>query len=182
MADVDEFASLLLEEAKRFLEKADECDNDDEKRADLHASLLLAFCALDAHINAIAMDFENRKETFSPHDRSVLFEYDVQLDDGQFVSRETVLKMWRLQERIQFLHRRLSGKVVDKSASWWSELDTAIDLRNKLTHPKAVPTISIEKVSRAVQAVIDTLSALYLAVYRAKFPAANRGLLSDLNF
>jgi hypothetical protein len=182
VADVDEFASLLLEEAKRFLEKADECDNDDEQRADLHAALLLVFCALDAHLNAIAMDFERRKGVFSPHDRSVLFEYDVRLEDGEFVSKETVLKMWRLDDRIQFLHKRLSGKTVDKSVSWWSELGRAIDLRNKLTHPKTVPTISTENVTRAIQAVIDTLDALYLAVYRTKFPAANRGLLSDFSF
>ena len=181
MAEVDEFASLLLEEAKRFLEKADGCDNDVEEGADLHAALLLAFCSLDAHINAIAMDFEGRTG-FSPHDRSILFEYDVRLEDGDFVTKENVLKMWRLEDRIQFLHKRLSGKPVDKAAPWWSELAMAIDLRNKLTHPKKVPVITIESVRRAIQAVIDALSALYMAIYKAKFPAADRDLLSDLNF
>jgi hypothetical protein len=182
VADVDEFANLLLEEAKRFLEKADECDNDEEERADLHAALMLAFCALDAHVNSIAMDFERRKTAFSAHERSVLFEYDVRLEDGDFVSKEAILKIWRLQDRIQFLHKRLSGKAVDKTAPWWSELDRALDLRNELTHPKKVPTISIENVGSAIQAVIDAINALYLAVYRAKFPTANRGLMSDLNF
>ena len=180
MTEIDEFASSLLEEAKRFLEKATDCDNDVEQRAYLHAALLLGFCSLDAHINAIASDFESRTD-LSLHDKSILFERDVRLEDGAFILRQD-LRMARLQDRIQFLHRRLSGKAVDKSAPWWSELDGAIDLRNKLTHPKAVPTISIEKVSRALQAMIDTLDALYLAIYRAKFPAANRGLISDLNF
>jgi hypothetical protein len=152
------------------------------KKAQTSMQPWLAFCALDAHLNAIAMDFERRKGDFSAHDRFVLFEYDVRLDGGEFISKETILKIWRLEDRIQFLHKRLSGKTVNKSVPWWSELGNAIDLRNKLTHPKTVPTISIENVGRTIQAVVDTLNALYLAVYRTKFPAANRGLLSDFDF
>jgi hypothetical protein len=178
---MDEFAASLLEEAKRFLEKAGSCDNDSEGNANLHAALLLAFCSLDAHLNAIAMDFERRKE-FEPHERSIMFECEVYLENGRFVTKKDKLKMWRLEERIQFLHRRLSNKPIDKQAQWWSDLAAAIALRNELTHPKKVTPVSVKTVSRAVQAVVDTLNALYLAVYKRGFPVASRGLLSDLDF
>jgi hypothetical protein len=180
VSEIDEFASSLLEEAKRFLEKATDCDPGAEQNAHLHASLLLAFCSLDAHINAIATDFENRSE-LSPHDLSILLEREVRLEDGAFVLRQN-LRIVRIEDRIQLLHRRLSGKAVDKAEKWWAELAAAITLRNELTHPKKVPSISVERVGRAVQAVIDTLSAMYLAIYKEKFPAANRGLVSDRNF
>lgn len=180
MTEIDHFAALLLNEAKRFLEKAAECDEDTEEQADLHAALLLGFCSLDANINAIALDFD-RKKDLSAHDRSILFEREVQLDNGEFVDIDR-LKMWRMEDRIQFLHKRLSGKSIDRTAPWWAELRAGNDLRNELTHPKTVPVITVEKVRRALQAIIEAINAVYLAIYKVKFPAANRGLISPLNF
>ena len=71
MADVDAFASQLLEEAKRFLEKA-VIDGDAEGESGyLHAALNLAFSALEAHVNSIADDFLVRSD-LSLLDRSIL--------------------------------------------------------------------------------------------------------------
>ena len=68
MSDFDEFASSLLEESKRFLEKASVADEKSTQDAYLHASLLLSFCSLEAHINAISDEFAGRPE-FSVHER-----------------------------------------------------------------------------------------------------------------
>lgn len=76
----------------------------------------------------------------------------------------------------------MSGKPADRTAAWWSELGEAIDLRNRLTHPKKVPTIKVKDVERAIQAVIDTMDAVYRAIYKEKFPPAARGLQSVLTF
>jgi hypothetical protein len=49
VAEFDQFASTLLEEAKRFLEKSREADDAAGKAAFLHATVMLAFCAFEAH-------------------------------------------------------------------------------------------------------------------------------------
>jgi len=50
VADFDLFANQLLEEAKRFFEKATESTDSMSRAAHLHAALMLAFCALEAHV------------------------------------------------------------------------------------------------------------------------------------
>lgn len=181
MPEIDTFARLLLEEAKRFLEKARDSEDDNGREAHLHAALLVAFCALEAHVNAASSDFAGRTD-LSPHDRSILFKQEVRLEHGEFVLKTDQLKIVRLEDRILFLYQRMSGKPADRTAAWWSELGEAIDLRNRLTHPKKVPTIKVKDVERAIQAVIDTMDAVYRAIYKEKFPPAARGLQSVLTF
>ena len=133
MTQIDAFASSLLEESKRFLEKAED-DEEPATSAYLHASSLLAFCALEAHVNAIADDFLSRAE-LSPHELGVRTEREVRLERGAFQVQSS-FKMVRLEDRIDFLHARFSGLPIDHSNSWWSQLADATKLRNKLTHPK----------------------------------------------
>ena len=67
-------------------------------------------------------------------------------------------------------------------AEWRSKLSGAIDLRNKLTHPKTIPLITIGAVEKAIEAVIETINALYVALYNRHLPAVNLGLASTLDF
>lgn len=180
MSEIDDFARGLLEESKRFLEKGKESDDPHGKRANLHAALMLAFCSLEAHVNSIAEEVSMRADT-SIHDKSVLLEKTVRLEDGVFALKDS-LQMTRLEDRIQFIHRRFGGHPIDRTQVWWTHFLAAANLRNDLTHPKGVPAITEDGVSRAIQAIIDTLDAIYEAVYRTGFPAASRGLLSRLNF
>lgn len=180
MTHIDTFASTLLEEAKQFLEKSGSSSQGEGGDAYLHAALMLAFCALEAHVNAIGDDFAETT-SFTPHELGLLQERAVVLEDGDFQVKPR-LKMVRLDDRIQFLHKKFSGVPVDKSESWWSELQVAIELRNQLTHPKGVPLITEDGVGRAIQAIVDALDAVYRAVYKRKFPAAGRGLHSKLRF
>lgn len=180
MAPIDTFASSLLEEAKRFFELASEDVGDEGRAAYLHASLMLAFCALEAHVFAVSEDFAE-ESIFSPHELGLLQEKVVGLEDGEF-KVTAKLQMVRLGDRIQFLYRKFANSPIDKTETWWSELKAAIDLRNELTHPKGVPNITLEAVQRAIQAIIDVLDAVYRAVYQRRFPAAGRGLNSRLSF
>ena len=179
MADIDEFAISLLEEAKRFLERASTESDPVGHAAYLHAALLLAFCALEAHINAVAEEFAGRPE-LSPHEQGILLEKEVRLEDGEF--RLKGLKIYRLEERFSFLHRKFSGKPVDKNAGWWSELLGAIDLRNRLTHPKQAQSVNVNSVQIAIRAIIYSIDALYRNIYKKGFPAATRGLQSRVDF
>jgi hypothetical protein len=140
VADIDRFASSLLEEAKRFLEKASTEGDPAGQVAYLHAALNLAFCSLEAHINAVAEELAAHKEFSSPHDQGVFLEKEVRLEDGEFKLK--ALRIYHLDDRILFLHKRVTGKLIDKAATWWSELAVAMKLRNKLTHPKEAPGIS----------------------------------------
>jgi hypothetical protein len=62
MSEIDLFANQLLEEAKRFLEKAREGEDETGVNANLHAALILSFCSLEAHINAIGDEFSIRPD------------------------------------------------------------------------------------------------------------------------
>src|SRR6267142_5045363 len=102
MAQIDLFANELLEEAKRFLERAEESPDSTAKSANRHASLMLAFCALEAHINAIGEEF-SRSSDLSAHEKAILLEKEVRLEDGVFTVT-AALRMTRLEDRIEFLH------------------------------------------------------------------------------
>ena len=181
MNDIDRFASSLLEEAKRFLERAKEARGDDAETPNLHAALMLAFCSLEAHLNAVADEFSNRSD-LSVHERAVLLERDVHLRDGTFQMSPN-LRMASMEDRIELLHGKFSKSGgLDLKAAWRSKLSGAIDLRNKLTHPKVIPIITIAAVERAIEAVIETISALFVALYDRQMPAANLGLSSTLDF
>lgn len=181
MTDIDNFASQLLEEAKRFLEKAVDSDDEGAEHAFLHASLMLSFCALEAHIHAIGDDFADN-DVFSVHERGILQERAVRLVNGKFVIHMDQLKVSRLEDRIQLLYRKFSGASLDRTVNWWSRLREAMEVRNQLTHPKGVPLIDADIVKRAIDAIVAALDAVYRAVYKRKFPAAGRGLTSRMHF
>ena len=180
MAEIDLFANQLLEEAKRFNEKAKEQSDETAKAAYLHASLMLAFCAFDAHINAIGEEFSIRKD-LSAQERGFLLEREVRLVQGEF-KVSSGLKMARLEDRIELLHAKFSGKPLDRSATWWSSLSLAMDIRNQLTHAKVVPTITEGDVRNALSAIIGALEALYRAIYKRPFPPFGQELRSSLIF
>lgn len=178
--DVDIFALHLLEEAKRFLEKAPIASNDPERDAYVHASLLLAFAAFEAHINSIAEDFLVRPD-LSILDRSVLSEKEFQLEDGKWILTDR-LRMYRVEDRLEHLQRTFSTTPFDKSQAFRSQLKEGFRLRNKLTHAKKVEPISPDQVANAIEAIIQTLDSLYMAIYKRHLPAATRGLSSTLDF
>lgn len=181
MAALSSFASELLEEAKRFFEKAVESKDPEAKRAFIHASLLVGFASFEAHVNAIADDFLATSD-LDPHERGLLAEHVVELADGEFKEKQS-LKIQRLEDRVLFLGRRFSRTPIDRSASYWGEFAEATKLRNNLTHPKATPiTIGEAAAKRSLTAIIELLNYLYLGIYRKKLPAYNRGLSSKLPF
>lgn len=181
MPALDTFASTLLEEAKRFLEKASETDEAEGKQAYLHSALLLSFASFEAHVNAIADDFLSR-EDLQPHERGLLAEQAVDLSDGEFKVRNS-LKIQRLEDRVLFLCRRFSKTPIDRTAAFWGQFSEAARLRNSLTHPKtSLPTVGEAAVARALNALIELLNVMYLSLYRKKFPAHRRGISSRLSF
>lgn len=182
MASFDTFAGTLLEEAKRFLEKATEAAGDSAAQtAYLHAALNLGFASAEAHMNAVAEEVASHSEFSAPHDQGVLLEKEVRLEEGRFRLKGS--RFYPLEDRITFLHVRIKGKLPDKQSQWWSDLKTAISLRNKLTHPKSnAPDVNIANVTAALSAVIAAVNAIYKAVYSKPFPLAARGLQSKLTF
>ena len=165
MAALDAFASTLLEEAKRFLEKACESTESHSRDAYLHSALLLGFVAFEAHVNAISDDFLS-SDDLHPCERGLLAEQAVELSD-----------------RIQFLCRRFSKKPIDRKEPYWSQFIEASRLRNSLTHPKEeLPTVSEAAVRRGLTALIELLNVMYLSLYKKGLPAYKRGTESRLSF
>ncbi len=182
MADFDDFAKSLFEEAKRFWEKGRDSAGD-VQAAYFHAAVTLGFSALEAHVNAIAEEMSLRKE-LTINDLSILLERESVLTNGEF--KLGTLKIYRLQDRIEYLLTRFSRRPIDKTSSqWlttWSSFSAAAKLRNSLIHPKEPTALDAAAVQRALTAILGILQLLYQSVYRSKYPGHGRGLDSVMNF
>ena len=180
MKDIDQFSKTLLEESKRFLEKSEEDSSEDGKQAYLHACLVLGFSALEAYLNSIADELLVRDD-LSLQEQSILSQKEIEFSNGEFELTEK-LKFYRIEDRVQYLHRKFARKNLDKSQSWWSELKSGIHLRNQLTHPKESPSINSAQVKNAMVSIISTIDILFQSIYKSEFPAASRGLDSSMTF
>ena len=123
MNQADLFSRDLIEEAKRFLEKAKKEPDPEGKNAYLHASLFISFAALEAHVNSIADDFIDCKG-LTVLERSILSEKNIAFDSGEF-KLTNQLKMYRLEERIEFIIRKFSGRPIKNNSDWWDKLKYA---------------------------------------------------------
>jgi hypothetical protein len=180
MNDFDEFCDDLLEQSKRFYEKSKSSNNEEAKSAFNNASLLLAICSLEAYINAIA-DEQSMAEGYPLQLKSALLEREIRLEKGQFVLTNS-LKMSRLTDKLEIIYRRATNKPIVHSESWWVDLGTGIDLRNKLVHPKDAVSINIENVERVINAVQGCLTAIYQALYKKRFPKQSATIVSKKSF
>ncbi|MFH1109443.1 MAG: hypothetical protein V1790_09645 [Planctomycetota bacterium] len=176
----DEFCATLLEEAKRFLEKADETSDRTGSTAFCHAALNLGICAFEAHVNAVAEEFLPRPE-LNILEKSILSEADIDLEHGSF-KLSSRPRYFRTLERYEFLWHRFSNRKLNRNVAWWSRLREAFGLRDALTHPRTPATVDSEVARRSVQALIDALDALFVAIYRRRCPGAKRGLRSVFTF
>jgi hypothetical protein len=183
MNDSDAQATLLLEEARRFLEKSMQSPTaSDGQVAFLHAAILLAFSSLEAHINAVADEMALRPG-LGVLAKSVLLELEYSLDKGEFKLTKR-LKMYRFEDRLSFLLANFSNPPIPAwtRESWWGDLKNGIDLRNQLVHPKSKVTIDIVAVEKALAAIVACLDFLYQSIYRRPFPSAKRGINASLTF
>jgi hypothetical protein len=168
MSDADEFARSLMEESKRFYEKTREARDPEATRAYLHACITIAFCALEAHINCVADDFLTRND-LNILERSILGERSYRLERGQFVLSDS-LKMYRLEDRYEFLYTRFSGRNLDRTQAWWGKFVKASATRNALVHPKTAVVITLEMAKDAIESILDAINDLYEAVYQRPYP------------
>jgi len=111
---------------------------------------------------------------------SVLEEREFQTQDGEFVLTDN-LKMYRLTDRIEFLHKRFR-KAIDRTAPWWGELKKAIDYRNFAWPPERGTRNKRRIAKAALEAVLDCLQVLYKAIYHRGYPPKPRGLDSIMTF
>ncbi len=182
MKEVDVFATELLEEAKRFLEKAKDSTDEQGRTAFLNAALLLGMSSLEAHINAICQEMSERP-ALNIMDYSVLSEKEFVFDKGKF-ELTTKLRIYNIADRILFISKRfgLKGRQFDTTADWWSKLHQAIDKRNSLVHLKESYMITYEQVKSAFEGILGTLDATYMILYNQHFPALGRQLDSNMSF
>jgi len=180
MESFDEFSNNLLEEAKRFFEKAKSENNSAAINAFLHSSLLLAISSLEAYVNGISDDFKDAS-SFNLYEKGFLLEREISLKNGEF-KLENRLKISRLTERIELLFKKFDYTKLDKYAAWWQKLKEGIALRNSLVHPKEFTEINYKQIESTLKAVIDCVNNLFLAIYKKGLPTTNMGLDSKLSF
>jgi hypothetical protein len=171
----DEFSIQLLDEAKAFLEKAIELDHDGDivrRSAFLHACLVMAFSALESHLNGVASELADRDGWELP-DKSLLLEKSIKLDKGVWVLGDS--QYFRLEDRLEFLFVS-HGSDDFRETAWWSTLHTGIKLRNDLVHPRDSVDFSVTEMSRYLSAIIEGLNSLYSVVFKKGHPSYGRAL------
>lgn len=175
MNSFDFFGEMLFEEAKYYLEIAKvEVDGTEQQIAHLHASLLLSMSALEAYINAVSEELVLNFE-LGVYEKALLAEKNIELDNG--VPRlGNGLKMQRLIDRVAFIYSKYSKKEISNSDIWYMEIKQTIELRNNLVHPKNVVQVTYTQVEKALWSVLNTVNAIYLAVYNRKVPIFNYGI------
>jgi hypothetical protein len=177
-ASIDDFAKLLFNEAKAYLEKSRNAASSEEQTAYLHASLLLGCCSLEAHLNSIADNFITRPD-LTLLDQSILGERTLKLNNGEY-QLTNELKMFSLEDRIEYLFAKFSTIPLDKSLNYWGAFKLAVKLRNELTHPKIPPSIDVDSTERALQAILDLLNAMYKGIYGRQHPSYNLGTTTTM--
>lgn len=178
MADIDDFATLLLEQAKYYFENSKGLPSPGVEQAHLNAALLLGVASVEAHVNAIAEELLIRDD-LTVLERSLLCEVEYELKKGTFSLRKK-LKMYRLEDRIEFIFCRFTKVKVPSQEPWWSGLAGALSLRNRIVHAKSAETLTEGAVNTALTSVLDFLNALYRALYKKGYPGYARGLHSSL--
>jgi hypothetical protein len=178
MAGIDAYAVALFEQSKAFLEAAQSASSTEAEQAFLNAALLLGTAALEAHINALSEEMLIRPG-LSILEQSLLSEKDYSLERGEFVPKNR-LKMYRLEDRLQFLFKRFTKLQNPTSETWWAPVATLVDLRNKVVHAKASPTLNASTVERGLQAILECLNDLYKGLFRKGYPGLGRGLDSSI--
>ena len=182
MKEIDHFSIHLLEQAKRFLEKAKAETDSEGKTAYLNASLLIGVSALEAHINAIIDELLSTWENLDILEISLLSEKEINFSNGEFKLSEK-LKMCRLIDRVEFIFKRFCKKrPLHKSESWWQLLQEALRLRNKLVHPKEQVTLSELDVEQSLSGILDAINTLYKSLFNSPYPGYRRRLDSNLSF
>ena len=174
--EFDAFSIQLLDEAKRFLERAGEAE---EPGAFLHAALLLAFSSLESHLNGVAAELALRQDE-SLLDRAILLERGLRFRGGEW-QLTTATEFYRLEDRIKYLFHRYADRKA-KTEPWWHNFKEAITARNGLVHPREVVNLTAEEVERFVTSIVEALNALYLVIFSKGHPSHGRGLQSTLSF
>ncbi|HKQ34789.1 MAG TPA: hypothetical protein VJT11_05735 [Nitrospiraceae bacterium] len=170
----DDFATLLFEEAKAFLETFQSHKEKDTAVAYLHAALLLGYCALEAQINNISAEFADRHE-FNLQEKSIIREREIALKNGQFELTKT-LKIFRLEDRFEFLYRRFKKQPLNKTDKWWGQLKEGLETRNAITHPRTLRTVTEKEVTTSLKAILEAIDVLFRAVYKRPYPGKGRQL------
>lgn len=180
MSSIDTFSALLFEEAKRFLERAKTSEDEAGRTAFCHAALLLAFSSLEAHMNALSEELALR-DNLDMLTQSILLEREFKLEKGAF-KLTGALKMYRLEDRLEFLFAKFSVSASQLPYPWWTDLKNGMNLRNRLVHPKVSLPLTPTETGKCLEAIIECLNSLYLAIFKKPHPSYKRKLDSNLGF
>ena len=140
----------------------------------LHAAIMLGFAALEAQLSCIGDELAD-VDKYSTLDRSVLLQRSLRLEGGTFALTKE-LRLYPMTERLLFCLRHLPFGSATCSPAWWPDFTNGVEIRNRLTHPKALVQVSVRNAQQTLKALLSALDALYRAAYKTSFPESRRGL------
>jgi hypothetical protein len=179
MSEFIKYSQDIMEAAKGFRTQAIVLPEGKLKQAFFRASLLHACSFLESHLNYMAEHF-TKSEIFSIHEKGVLLEREVRLENGVFILTNN-LKISRITDRIELLMAKCSNVPFKEKPKWYSNLERILKSRNSLVHPKEVHKLSESDLDLALTCVLDATNSLYLMVFKKRLPYANKGIYGGLD-
>ncbi len=132
---------LLVDRANSYLESGRGKSSPAEASEHFRVALVIGFSAIEAYLRSVADQFEVRfKETAAP-----------------------------LDERIEYLFRKLSTEPLDHNCSAWKEFKLALKLRDEFERPRIRSRIEISAAERALASIWSLLNTLHTGIYGSRW-------------
>lgn len=132
---------LLYDRANSYLELGRGESSPAEASEHFRVALVIGFAAVEAYLRSVTDQFKVRfKETAAP-----------------------------LDERIEYLFKRLSTEPLDYDSSAWQEFKLALKLRDEFERPGIRSIIDTSAAERALESIWSLLNALNAGIYGSRW-------------
>ena len=171
-------ANRRFELSKALLDRAKRTADNDLQRSLAEMAITSAFSCLEGMLTHV---FEHFVEStaFDIFEQSVMQEKSIRFVCGR--PSLTDQRFHSIEDRLQFLFWRFSGREFDKNKTWWPHFSSAVGFRNEIMHPKAPSATTVDDAERSLSAIVSAIDDLMMVVFRKRWPKAKRGLTSSLS-
>lgn len=178
MSAIDDYARGVFESAKWFLKQARDTVDEPHRQAFLRASLLSGSSFLECQVYQICDHFSGNS-AFEIQERALMAERAIELRSGKF-RLSTRTKFSRLEDKIEFLMTRFMADPAYETRPWKAPLANALSRRNSIAHPKDELTLSVNDITRDLEAILAAASDLFEVIFKKPLPYKSHGLTPKL--
>lgn len=174
MSAIDDYARSVFESAKWFLKQAKDSSDERYRQGHLRAALLSGFSFLECQVYQICDHFAGNS-AFEVQERALMAERAIELRSGKF-RLSTRTQYSRLEDKIEFLMTHFMADPTYDSRPWKALLGNALARRNSIAHPKGELNLSVNDITRDLEAILAAASDLFEVIFKKPLPYKSHGL------